>query len=101
MAGTLARAGLAEAWPPEPGHWPWATFLVNVAGSALLGHVLARGWNRALWGVGVCGALTTFSTFQLERLQMLDEGRVALAVLHAAASIGCGLLAFRAGERAA
>jgi CrcB protein len=63
--------------------------------------VIARGRHRALLGVGFCGALTTFSTFQLELLTMLDDGRVGLAILHAAVSVAAGLLAFRAGERLA
>lgn len=75
--------------------------LVNVAGSALLGQVLARGWDRALWGVGFCGALTTFSAFQLELAQMLDDGRVVLAAAYAAISVGAGLVAYRSAERVA
>ena len=31
--GALARAGLLEWLPPHPGRWPWATFIVNVAGA--------------------------------------------------------------------
>ncbi|MCW2968411.1 MAG: Camphor resistance CrcB protein [Solirubrobacteraceae bacterium] len=99
-AGTLARAGLDEAWPPAPGHWPWVTLLVNVVGSFILGWVVTtrRGraptvHRRALLGTGFCGALTTFSTFQLELLRMLDGGRVALALLYAAVSIAAGLAA--------
>jgi len=38
--GTLARAGVAEALPLHPGTWPWATFLVNIAGSLILGWVV-------------------------------------------------------------
>jgi CrcB protein len=40
--GALARYGLAEALPHEPGTWPWATFAVNVAGALALGYVATR-----------------------------------------------------------
>ena len=40
--GTLARAGLAEATPHRAGQWPWATFIVNLAGAFILGWVLTR-----------------------------------------------------------
>lgn len=99
VAGTLARAGLVEAWPPQPGHWPWATFAANVAGSLLLGWVLAGERHHRLLGTGLCGALTTFSTFQLELLHMLDDERVALALAYAAASVAAGLLAVGLGGR--
>ena len=83
IAGALARAVVAEALPHDPGQWPWATLLVNVAGAFVLGLVAARGFRRALIGQGFCGALTTFSTFQLELLQMLDAGRDGLALAYA------------------
>jgi fluoride exporter len=95
-AGALARAGVAEALPHDPGHWPWATLLVNVAGACLLGFVLAgsdRGYRRPLLGAGFCGALTTFSALQLELLQMLDAGHAGLALLYAAVSVTAGLVA--------
>lgn len=93
VAGTLARAGLVEAWPPQAGHWPWATFVVNVAGSALLGWVVAGQRHHRLLGAGFCGALTTFSTFQLELVHMADAGRPLLAVAYAGASLAVGLAA--------
>ena len=101
IAGTLARALVVEALPHDPGQWPWATLLVNVAGAFVLGLVAARGFGRALIGQGLCGALTTFSTFQLELLQMLDEGRTGLALAYAAASLTAGLAAAELGRRAA
>src|SRR5947209_14210159 len=104
-AGALARAGLAEAFPPSPGQWPWVTFAVNIAGAAILGWVVTvhRGrpptrHRRALLGTGFCGALTTFSTFQLELLRMLDAGRVGLAVLYAAATLAAGVAAVEIGH---
>jgi len=100
-AGALARAGVADALPAQPGHWPWATFLVNVAGALALGYFTTRlterlpqsAYRRPLLGTGLCGALTTFSTMQVELLRMLDGGRVALAAGYAAASIVAGLAA--------
>jgi CrcB protein len=98
-AGALARAGVVEAWPPHAGHWPWATFLVNVAGAALLGWIVAGRRYHRLLGTGFCGALTTFSTLQLELLQMVDAQCVGLALGYAAASVAAGLLAVHvAGE---
>src|SRR4051794_5445553 len=99
--GALVRAGLVEAFPPPLGGWPWVTFAVNVAGTALLGYFVTRlqerlplsAYRRPFLGTGLCGALTTFSAVQLELLRMLDRGRVGLAVAYAAASIGAGLLA--------
>ncbi len=101
VVGALARTGVAEALPPEPGHWPWATLLVNVAGAFVLGAVAARGYRRALLGQGFCGALTTFSAFQLELLHMLDADRTGLALAYAAVSLALGLAAAELGRRAA
>ena len=101
VAGALARSGVAEALPHDPRHWPWATLLVNVAGAFVLGLVAARGARRALVGQGFCGALTTFSAFQLELLRMLDDGRIGLALAYAGASLALGVAAAELGRRAA
>jgi CrcB protein len=99
-AGALARVALSEAWPADPGSWPWATLLVNVAGAFVLGLVVSGGPRGALLGPGFCGALTTFSTLQLEVLEMLDDGRVALAAAYLAVSVAAGLCAVEiAGRR--
>ncbi len=108
--GALARALLVDAHPPAPGTWPWVTFGVNLAGAFLLGVVLTRlrpavggGPSRGhlLLGTGFCGALTTFSTMQLELLQMLDAGEVGLAAGYASAALTAGFLAVAAGVRVA
>jgi CrcB protein len=99
--GAIARAGMAEWLPHDPGAWPWATFAVNVAGAFLLGYLVTRlqerlplsSYRRPLLGTGFCGALTTFSTMQVELLTMLDAGRPGLAAGYAAASVAAGLLA--------
>ena len=102
--GALARYGLGRALPHDPGSWPWATFCVNVAGALTLGYITTRlqerlpptAYRRPLLGTGFCGALTTFSTMQVELLQMLDDGRSGLAAGYAAASIAAGVLAIAA-----
>ena len=102
--GAIARAELVEALPHDPGEWPWATFIVNIVGAFLLGYFVTRlqerlplsAYRRPFLGTGFCGALTTFSTMQLELLRMLDGSHVGLAAGYAAASIVVGFLAVAA-----
>jgi fluoride exporter len=108
-AGALARAGLAEASPPSAASWPWATFAVNVAGAFLLGWAVTRlqerlpltRYHRPFLGTGFCGALTTFSTMQVEVLKMLDAGRAGLAAGYVAASLATGFAAVVVGTNVA
>ena len=101
VVGALARTGAVEAFPSEAGHWPWATFAVNIAGAALLGYFVTRlqerlplsAYRRPFLGTGICGALTTFSTLQVELLGMLDAERYGLAVAYAGVSIAAGFAA--------
>lgn len=104
VIGTLCRASVAELLPSDAGTWPWATFWVNVAGAFVLGAFATRltgagaSHRRALLSTGFCGALTTFSTMQLELLELLDDGRVALAAAYAGVSVAAGFLAIAAAK---
>jgi CrcB protein len=99
--GALPRAALVQWQTPRPGHWPWVTFGVNVAGAFALGYFVTRlqerlplsAYRRPLLGTGFCGALTTFSTMQVELLRMLDRGSIGLALGYAAASVLAGFAA--------
>ena len=95
--GTVVRAVVETLAAPPPGHWPWATFVVNIMGAALLGYVAARlaegSYRRPLLGTGFCGGLTTFSTMQVELLVMIERSHLALAATYAVASVVAGLLA--------
>lgn len=98
--GALARGGVARALPHGAGEWPWATFGVNLAGVAVLawlttrlGEMVAptRYW-RLLIGTGFCGALTTFSTLQVETIALADDGHVGLALAYASGSMAAGMV---------
>ncbi len=83
--------------------FPWATFLVNVVGSLIIG---------ALWGmtsrhaspvlslffmVGFCGGFTTFSTFSKESLALLQTGNYTTFALYAIGSVIIGIIAVLTG----
>ena len=99
--GTAARATLATLTAPQPGHWPWATFTVNIIGAFILGFVTTRllerlplsAYRRPLLGTGMCGGLTTFSTMQVETWEMIEARHVGLAAAYTAVSVTAGLLA--------
>src|SRR5215212_2146640 len=102
-AGANARYwfGRLVAWAQGPVEFPWATFLINVSGSVVLGLVAAaylghpdparRNWYLFL-GTGFCGGFTTFSTFSLETLELVRDGRPWTATAYALGSVGAGLL---------
>jgi CrcB protein len=96
--GALLRVLLVQTGEAGGPAWPWATFAANVLGALLLGYFATRlqerlplsAYRRPLLGTGLCGALTTFSTVQLELLAMLDGDRYGLAAGYATASIAAG-----------
>jgi CrcB protein len=100
-AGALARTGLGELGAAGAPAWPWVTFGVNLVGAFLLGYFATRlqerlplsAYRRPLLGTGFCGALTTFSTMQLELVEMLDAHRYGIAVGYASATLVAGYAA--------
>ena len=97
--GALARTGLTVAYPAGTG-WPWATFAVNLVGAFALGYFATRlqerlplsAYKRPLLGTGFCGALTTFSTIQLELLDFVDARRYGIAIAYGALTLVAGYL---------
>ncbi len=85
--------------------FPFGTLVVNILGSLLIGvlYVLiiekldvAAEWHAILM-VGFVGAFTTFSTFSLETLMLLQEGRIAAAMIYILSSVVVCLVAVFAG----
>lgn len=104
-AGSVGRAliGLALA-----GRFPWATLAVNVAGSLLIGWLMARfGATEPaqsarllnLLAVGFCGGFTTFSTFSWQTLDQMLKGQWAAAAANVFLSVTLCLLAVWLGFR--
>ncbi|WP_405615795.1 fluoride efflux transporter CrcB [Streptomyces sp. NBC_01511] len=80
--------------------FPWGTFAVNVAGSVALGALAGAAVSSATYavvGTGLCGALTTYSTFSYETLRLAERGKAPLAGAYVSASLLVGLGAVWAG----
>lgn len=99
--GSNARYWLGRWVKSQPwaANFAWGTLGINITGSLILGIVAALCRDRTgpgflLFGVGFCGGYTTFSTFSLEVVEMIDRGRVDLAGFYILSSVLGGFLAF-------
>ncbi|WP_367948571.1 CrcB family protein [Rathayibacter sp. VKM Ac-2857] len=101
--GTAARSATVLALPPL-GTVPVATIAVNLVGAFLLGLLLAglarrgpdtggRRTLRLLLGTGVLGGFTTYSTFSLDTVALLEAGRWAEVLLSTGVTLVLGTLA--------
>ncbi len=88
--------------------FPWGTFVVNTAGSLILGLLTgaaaagaASSHVQLLIGTGLCGALTTYSTFSYETFRLAADGARGYAALNVAAGVPAGLAAAFTGAAAA
>jgi CrcB protein len=81
--------------------FPWATFVVNIIGSFLIGIILAYSLKnetfttnyKLLLTTGVCGGFTTFSALSAESLQLIKQGNWMLALAYIICSIVLGIVA--------
>ncbi|SMH51127.1 CrcB protein [Rathayibacter oskolensis] len=105
--GTSGRYATALLLPPL-GVLPSATIAVNLVGAFLLGLLLeslarrgpdvgGRRTLRLLLGTGVLGGFTTYSTFSLDSLALLEAGRYAESALYAAITLVLGTAAAALG----
>lgn len=103
VIGTLLRAGVAQLVMDPV--MPWPTLLVNLVGSFGLGLLAGSLAKRpdallgAFIGTGVFGALTTFSAFAVEAVEVGDASGVAAALAYVGASVMVGLWVAITGYR--
>lgn len=103
--GAICRYAIAIALPVVPGKLPAATLLVNVLGSFLIGVffvvIVEKAWLPIVWRqvlmVGFLGALTTFSTFSMELVQLVYAGHWQVGVLYLLLSVLASVAAASAG----
>lgn len=86
--------------------FPWGTFTANVLGSLVLGVLMGAASPgdqglHLLVGTGLCGALTTYSTFSYETLQLVSVGARLYALANLVLTLTCGLGAYYVGNVAA
>jgi CrcB protein len=100
LAGVLSRYGLSRLTLHSEA-LVWTTVGINLAGSFLLGLLVAESWFsrdvREALGVGFLGGFTTFSTFSVQVVLEVDGGNPGKAAAYLGASVAGGIAAAAAG----
>ena len=112
--GSMARyasSNLVAGW--LGGHFPWGTLFINVLGSLVIGifaaltgpggrlHLTVSNDARLFVMIGICGGYTTFSSFSLQTLDLIQAGAWLRAGLNVVGSVVLCLIAVYLGYLAA
>lgn len=106
VLGAFARWGIVLAVPWSPPSLPTATLVVNLLGCLVIGVLLTwwtegtppAWWVRPFAAVGFVGGFTTFSTFAVEGVRLVDAGATGMAASYITVSIVLGLLLVHIGS---
>ena len=110
--GSVARYWATGAVAAAVGAaFPWGTLVVNIVGSFIIGAMAAAVGPETRWSVpddvrifvmvGICGGFTTFSSFSLQTLGLIQEGEWGRAVANTVLSFVLCMIAVWAGYAAA
>lgn len=97
--GSVARFAVSK-WLVSPA-FPWGTFVVNITGCFLIGILWAGSMRnpsipdhiKLFLMTGICGGFTTFSTFSIESITLLRDGKISLFLAYSLGSLLLGFLA--------
>lgn len=97
--GSISRFGIGK-WLMTDSRFPTGTFVINILGCFALGWLLTTAAMKKniptnivlLAGTGFLGSFTTFSTFSVETIKLIQSGMITVAVLYVLGSIIVGLL---------
>lgn len=98
--GACARYGVNLRFKRLPSTFPWATLSVNLSGSFLIGLIMGAGWGDKVYlllGTGFMGAYTTFSTFNVENIELVKNKEWKKLMLYTGSSYVFGILLAYAG----
>jgi CrcB protein len=105
--GALARYAISLL--PVRTEFPILTLITNIAGAVIIGFVVGVAGSKnelsenatLFWKTGVCGGFTTFSTFSLEAINLLESRQYWIGGVYMALSLGCCLTGVIIGRRLA
>lgn len=105
VLGALARYAVSLAVPTGPGGFPWGVFWVNVTGCALIGVLMVlvtEVWPghrllRPFLGTGVLGGFTTFSTYTVDIVRLIESGAPGVAAAYLVGTVPAALAAVYGG----
>ncbi|NEU14203.1 fluoride efflux transporter CrcB [Methylobacterium sp. BTF04] len=96
--GGMARHGVGLASLRLGANFPYGTMVINIVGSILMGVLVGwyamRGGSqpvRLFFATGVLGGFTTFSSYALEGVLLLERGQTAAAAFYILGSVALGL----------
>jgi len=79
----------------------WITLCINIIGSFFIGLIIGYGLKNQVWdakwrsffAIGICGGFTTFSSFSLENIKLLQNGKIAESMIYIGLSVIAGITA--------
>jgi fluoride exporter len=102
--GGVMRYGISKLLPWDGIQFPIATMLINICGCYILGALTMYFKDNSsnpllmvLLTTGICGGFTTFSTFSMETISMMQNNQTNTAIFYSIISILGGLLAYWIG----
>jgi fluoride exporter len=103
--GTAARYEATLRFPVHAEQFPWAILVVNLVGCVAAGSLMAivhhwascPAWMRPFAVIGVCGGLTTFSTWMVTDVLLVRDSAGGLAVLDVVVALAAGVVAVWVG----